>query len=138
MLHCLSSWHRRLRELICLQLFLKTIQISSSFEFCMAILHSSVKFCHSSLHSNWWCVQDSSPIVIQFFLPITVDTKLFSEELKPDPLLGKTAFVLLLPAKVCALKPAQRLAGAVIKLSIRYSSFQIKAPFPFSFPFQSL
>lgn len=47
-------------------------------------------------------MQDFSPIFIWLFLPITVDTKPFLEELKPDSLLGKSPFGLLLPAHLCS------------------------------------
>lgn len=131
---CFLQWHQRPREFICLQ-FLKAFQIHQFLWF----LHGNIallrKFSHSSLHSNWQRVQDFSPIFMWLFLPITGDTKPFSEEPKPDPQPGKTPFGLLLPAKLCSLTPAQSLACALPQqLSIRYFLFADKSSLPFFLP----
>lgn len=81
-------------------------------------------------------MQDLGPIFIWLFLPLAVDIKPFSEELKPDPLLVKIPIVPLFPAKLCCLTPAQSLACVILQeVPISRSPWQIKAPFPFSIPF---
>lgn len=131
---CLIQWPKRSGELIFVQ-YPKAFQILQFLWFLHGTIALLRKFSHSSLHSNWQHVQDSSPIFIWLFLPITVNTKPFSEEPKPDPLLRKIPFGLPLPAKLCFLTLAWSPACAVLQLSIRYSSLQMNAPFPFSFPF---
>lgn len=101
--------HKRPREFICLQ-FLKTVKVHQFLCFLHGNIALLCKFSHCSLHFNW---QNFSPVFVWLFLPVTVNTKPFSEQLKSDPLMEKIPLGLLLPAKFCSLAPT--LACAVLQ-----------------------